>query len=88
MADDRTILSARSAKAHHGRYQSVAKQLYGRFTSPRTIRARLGLTCGSVPSWTGPLPLGFKVCDQELAAVPLARHEFHGDWNGTIRPAA
>jgi hypothetical protein len=29
-----------------------------------------------------------KVRDQELAAVPLARHEFHGEWNYTIRPAA
>jgi hypothetical protein len=29
-----------------------------------------------------------KVRDQELAAVPLARHEFHGEWNYTIQPAA
>jgi hypothetical protein len=28
------------------------------------------------------------VSDQELAAVPLARHEFHGEWNYTIQPAA
>jgi hypothetical protein len=33
-------------------------------------------------------PLGVKVGDQELAAVPLARHEFHGEWNYTIQPAA
>ena len=27
---------------------------------------------------------GVKVSDEALAAVPLARHEFHGDWNYTI----
>ncbi len=27
---------------------------------------------------------GIKVSDEELAAIPLKRHEFHGDWNYTI----
>ena len=36
----------------------------------------------------GRYPLGVKVRDQELAAVPLTRHEFHGEWNYTIQPAA
>jgi hypothetical protein len=27
---------------------------------------------------------GTKVSDAELTAVPLTRHEFHGDWNYTI----
>ncbi|MBM3601880.1 MAG: hypothetical protein FJX35_27105, partial [Alphaproteobacteria bacterium] len=27
-----------------------------------------------------------KVSDAELAAINLARHEFHGDWNYTITP--
>jgi hypothetical protein len=27
---------------------------------------------------------GTKVSDAQLAAVPLTRHEFHGDWNYTI----
>jgi hypothetical protein len=27
---------------------------------------------------------GIKISDAELAAVPLTRHEFHGDWNYTI----
>lgn len=27
---------------------------------------------------------GVKVTDAELAAVPITRHEFHGDWNYTI----
>jgi Rhodopirellula transposase DDE domain len=36
----------------------------------------------------GRYPLGGKVGDEELAAVPLARHEFHGEWNYSIHPAA
>jgi hypothetical protein len=36
----------------------------------------------------GRYPLGVKVSDQELAAVPLARHAFHGEWNYTLHPAA
>jgi hypothetical protein len=27
---------------------------------------------------------GIKVTETELAAVPLLRHKFHGDWNYTI----
>jgi len=27
-----------------------------------------------------------KVSDEELAALCLERHEFHGDWNYTISP--
>jgi hypothetical protein len=33
-------------------------------------------------------PLRVKVDDEELAAVPLARHAFHGEWNCSIQPAA
>jgi Rhodopirellula transposase DDE domain len=35
----------------------------------------------------GHYPLGVEVGDEQLAAVPLARHEFHGEWNYTVRPA-
>ena len=31
-------------------------------------------------------PKGVKVSDAELAAIPLTRHDWHGDWNYTIRP--
>ena len=36
----------------------------------------------------GRYPLGVKVSDKELAAVPLKRHDWHGDWNYTVLPAA
>jgi len=33
-------------------------------------------------------PLGVKVSDRELAAVPLQRHGWHGEWNYTVLPTA
>jgi hypothetical protein len=34
----------------------------------------------------GHYPTGVKVTDNQLAAVPIARHSFHGDWNYTVKP--
>jgi hypothetical protein len=36
----------------------------------------------------GSYPLGVKVSDRELAAVSLRRHDWHGEWNYTVLPAA
>jgi hypothetical protein len=33
-------------------------------------------------------PLGAKVSDEDLAAVPLRRHAWHGKWNYTVLPPA
>jgi hypothetical protein len=32
----------------------------------------------------GAYPTGVKVSDAELAAVPLTRHAWHGEWNYTV----
>jgi hypothetical protein len=32
-------------------------------------------------------PLGVKISKRELAAVPLERHDWHGEWNYTVLPA-
>lgn len=32
-------------------------------------------------------PKGVKISDAQLATINLHRHQFHGDWNYTIRPA-
>jgi transposase len=51
-------------------------------TTTRTglkVRARLD---------EGYYPTGVKVTDKQLAAVPINRHRFHGDWNYTVKPAA
>ncbi len=34
----------------------------------------------------GYYPVGVKITNKELAAVPLTRHDFHGDWNYTVHP--
>lgn len=31
-------------------------------------------------------PTGIQVSDDEIAALPITRHRFHGDWNYTLRP--
>jgi Rhodopirellula transposase DDE domain len=34
----------------------------------------------------GSYPDGVKVSDERMAALPLDRHDWHGDWNYTLRP--
>ena len=34
----------------------------------------------------GSYPDGVKVSDEQMAALPLDRHDWHGDWNYTLRP--
>ena len=33
---------------------------------------------------TGSYPIGIKVTDKELAAIPIRRHEWHPDWNYSL----
>jgi len=35
------------------------------------------------PNW---YPKGVKIKDREFNALPIQRHNFHGDWNYTITP--
>lgn len=35
---------------------------------------------------TGQYPTGIQVSDDEIAALPITRHRFHGDWNYTFHP--
>jgi hypothetical protein len=36
---------------------------------------------------TGDYPTGIQISDAHMAALPIARHSFHGDWNYTLHPA-
>jgi transposase len=36
---------------------------------------------------TGTYPAGAKISDEQMAALPLHRHDWHGDWNYTLHPA-
>jgi hypothetical protein len=35
---------------------------------------------------TDTYPTGVRVSDAQMAALPLTRHDWHGDWNYTLRP--
>jgi Rhodopirellula transposase DDE domain len=59
----------------------VLVELIGATSTHTGLRGRAELDRGRYP-------LGVKVGDQELAAVPLVRHAFHGEWNYTVHPAA
>ena len=49
-------------------------------TGTRTgLRVRAELDCGRYS-------LGVKVSDKQLGAVPIGRHQWHGDWNYGILP--
>ncbi|BBC29359.1 hypothetical protein SGFS_006530 [Streptomyces graminofaciens] len=37
---------------------------------------------------TNPYPTGIQISDDEIAALPITRHRFHGDWNCTPQPPA
>jgi Rhodopirellula transposase DDE domain len=46
---------------------------------------KTGLTVEAVLD-TGTYPTGVKVSDAQVKAVPLTRHQFHGEWNYTVHP--
>ncbi len=48
--------------------------------------SRTGLTVHAELD-SGEYPTGIRVSDQAIAALPITRHRFHGDWNYTFHPA-
>ncbi|MGX1027430.1 hypothetical protein RKD38_002111 [Streptomyces ambofaciens] len=47
--------------------------------------SRTGLTVQAELD-SGEYPTGIRVSDDEIAALPITRHCFHGDWNYTLHP--
>ncbi len=45
--------------------------------------SRTGLTVQAELD-SGEYPTGIRISDDEIAALPIARHRFHGDWNYTL----
>jgi transposase len=45
-----------------------------------------GLTVNCVLD-TDPYPTGIKYTTKDVDALPITRHDFHGEWNYTVRPA-
>lgn len=58
----------------------VVVNLIGATTNKKGLKVQAHLD-------TGYYPTGVKVTKSELAAVPLTRHDFHGDWNYTVHSA-
>jgi len=48
-----------------------------------TTDTGLTIRAGYDSNW---YPKGVKITDTELAALPLTRHDWHGDWNYTLTP--
>ena len=78
-------------RIEHRMFSFITMNWRGRpLTSLRTIielisatATTTGLTiqAGYDPNW---YPTGDKISDDELAALPLHPHDFHGEWNYTI----
>lgn len=54
-------------------------QLIGATTTREGLRIHAELDDGAYPK-------GIKITDQQMAALSLDKHSFHGDWNYTLRP--
>jgi hypothetical protein len=59
----------------------VIVELIAATMTRRGLRVRAELDQGRYPQ-------GVKVGDWELAAVPLRRHDWRGEWNSTVVSAA
>ena len=78
-------------RIEHRMFSFITMNWRGRpLTSVRTIielisatATKTGLTIQAAYDPDG-YPKGVKITDTELAAVPLAPHHFHGEWNYTI----
>jgi hypothetical protein len=54
-------------------------QLIGATTTQKGLAVRAELD-------TNTYPAGIKISDAEMAALAIYRHNFHGEWNYTLRP--
>ncbi|MFV0526114.1 MAG: ISAzo13 family transposase [Acidimicrobiales bacterium] len=80
-------------RIEHRLFSSISMNWRGRpLTDIRTIvqliastTTETGLTVQAIydPGWYAK---GIKITDQQLAQIPLQRHDWHGDWNYTISP--
>jgi Rhodopirellula transposase DDE domain len=80
-------------KIEHRLFSFITKNWRGRpLTSYRTIVELIGATKTKtglrvLAEWDqGSYPTGIKITDEQLAAVPLQPHSWHGEWNYTVTP--
>ena len=82
-------------KIEHRLFSAISMNWRGRpLTSHEVIvqtiaatTTRTGLTVRAELD-TGLYPTGVKVSDQQMAALPITRHDFHDNWNYTLHPHA
>jgi biotin operon repressor/transposase len=80
-------------KIEHRLFSAISMNWRGRpLTSHEVIvqtiaatTTRTGLTVHAELD-TGLYPTGVQVSDQQMAALPITRHGFHGDWNYCLHP--
>jgi transposase len=80
-------------KIEHRLFSHITLNWWGRpLTSHEVIvnsiaatTTRAGLTVAAELD-TDTYPTGVRVSDAQLAALPLTRHDWHGEWNYTLRP--
>ena len=82
-------------KIEHRLFSHIAMNWRGK---PLVSLAAIVSLIGSTTTDTGlrvrseidkrPYPKGVTVTDEQMARVNISPHEFHGDWNYTIRPTA
>ena len=80
-------------KIEHRLFSAITHNWRGRpLTSHEVIvqtiaatTTRTGLTVRAELD-TGAYDTGVKISDRQMGALPLTRHDWHGDWNYTLRP--
>ena len=82
-------------KIEHRMFSFISMNWRGRpLTSYRTIVELIGATTTTkglrikAERDTEWYPIGVKISDAEMDALPLTRHDWHGDWNYTLHPVA
>jgi DDE family transposase len=80
-------------KIEHRLFSQITMNWRGRpLTSHETILQLIGATTTATGLTvtatldTGSYPIGIKISNREMAALPITRDEFHGDWNYTLHP--
>jgi hypothetical protein len=80
-------------KIEHRLFSQITLNWRGRpLTSHETILKLIGATTTDTGLTvtaaldTGSYPIGIKISDREMAALPITRNQFHGDWNYTPHP--
>ena len=82
-------------KIEHRLFSQITMNWRGRpLTSHETILKLIGATTTATGLTvtatldTASYPIGIKISDREMAALPITRDEFHGDWNYTLHPTS